>query len=69
MLSSYRVVCPDPGCGWTGSQVPSLLKDGRDAEITSGQRAWFRCPQCNRSWEVRIKGDQVETLPPGKQDG
>jgi hypothetical protein len=62
MLSSYSVVCPHEGCGWTGSLVPSMLRGGADAEIASAQRAWFRCPRCRADWEVRITDDQVTIL-------
>jgi hypothetical protein len=63
MLSSYPVACPHENCGWTGSLVPSHLRGGVDAEIASMQRAWFRCPRCQRDWEVRIKDDKVTVLP------
>jgi hypothetical protein len=60
MLSSYPVTCPFEGCGWTGSLIPSRLRDGTGAEIVSGGRAWFQCPRCHRDWEVRITEDRVE---------
>jgi hypothetical protein len=63
MLCSFRVACPHAGCGWTGSLVPSVLKDGEDSEIVPGQRAWLQCPRCNRDWEVRIKDDKATVLP------
>lgn len=63
MLSSYWVPCPYENCGWTGSVVPSVLRGGSDAEIASMQRAWFRCPRCQRDWEVRITNDRVTVLP------
>jgi hypothetical protein len=63
MLSSYSVGCPHETCGWTGSLIPSLLRGGADAEIVSMQRAWFRCPRCERDWEVRINNDRVTVLP------
>ena len=63
MLSSFRVACPHAECGWTGSLVPSVLRDGEDAEIVSGQRAWLQCPRCKRDWEVRIKDDKVTIVP------
>lgn len=63
MLSSYPVSCPYEGCGWGGNLVPSLLRGGADAEIGRMQRAWFRCPSCQRDWEVRISGDRVSVVP------
>ena len=63
MLSSYPVACPHENCGWTGSLVPSLVRGGADAEVASMQRAWFRCPRCQRDWEVRINNDRVTVLP------
>ncbi len=69
MLSSYRVACPYTGCGWNGSLVPSVLRDGEDSEIVSGQRAWLQCPRCQRDWEVRIKDDKVTVLPVIKEGG
>ena len=69
MLSSYRVVCPHAECGWTGSLVPSVLRDGEDAEIASGHRAWLQCPRCRRNWEVRIKDDLVTVLPVMEEGG
>jgi hypothetical protein len=63
MLSSYPVACPHEGCGWTGSLVPSLLRGGTGAEIVAMQRAWFRCPQCQHDWEVRIRNDRVTVMP------
>ncbi len=63
MLSSYRVACLDATCGWIGSLVPSLVRGGPDAEIASKHRAWFRCPRCQRNWEVRITDDRVTVLP------
>jgi hypothetical protein len=63
MLSSYPVACPHPGCEWTGSLVPSLVRGGTEAEIAPMQRAWFRCPRCQGDWEVRISDDRVIVLP------
>ena len=63
MLSSYPVACPHPDCTWTGNLVPSLLRGGASEEIASMQRAWFRCPRCDRDWEVRIADDRVKVLP------
>lgn len=69
MLSSYSVPCPYANCGWTGSVVPSVLRGGADAEIASMQRAWFRCPRCERDWEVRITNDRVKVLPAFEHGG
>jgi hypothetical protein len=69
MLSSYPVACPHDGCGWTGSLVPSAVRGGRDAEIASGQAAWFQCPRCERSWEVRIRDDRVTRTVTGGNQG
>ncbi|HEX9358294.1 MAG TPA: hypothetical protein VF933_31330 [Streptosporangiaceae bacterium] len=69
MLSSYRVECPHAGCGWTGSLVPSVIRGGEEREIASMQRAWFRCPGCQRDWEVRIKDDKVTVVPATEHGG
>jgi hypothetical protein len=69
MLSSYSVACPHAGCGWAGSLVPSVLRGGKDAEIASRQLAWFRCPGCQRDWEVRITDDRVTVLPSEQRGG
>jgi hypothetical protein len=63
MLSSYPVACPHEGCRWIGGLIPSLVRGGASAEVASTQRAWFRCPRCERDWEVRISDDKVEALP------
>jgi len=68
MLSSYPVACPHANFGWDGSLVPSQLRDGDGAEITSGHRAWFHCPRCQGAWEVRITNDRVVVLPATKLD-
>ncbi len=69
MLSSYSVLCPLEGCDWSGSLVPSHLRGGADAEIVSMHRAWFRCPRCQRDWEVRITNDKVTILPAVERGG
>ncbi len=69
MLSSYPVACPHEACGWTGSLVPSAVEGGGGAEIESGQAAWFECPRCERSWEVRIRDDRVTRAVPGGARG
>ena len=69
MLSSYSVTCPHEGCGWAGSLLPSLLRGGTASEIASLQRAWFRCPRCERDWEVRITNDKVTVVPVFEQGG
>jgi hypothetical protein len=33
------------------------------------QRAWFRCPRCQRDWEVRIKDDKVSVVPVTEHGG
>ncbi len=69
MLSSYPMACPHEKCGWTGSLVPSIIRGGPDAEIASMQRAWFRCPRCQRDWEVRITNDRVTVMPAVAEHG
>ncbi len=63
MLTSYPVDCPHADCGWTGNLVPSQLRGGADSELAVPHRAWFRCPRCQRDWEVRIDRDAVTVLP------
>jgi hypothetical protein len=63
MLSSFPVTCPHDQCGWTGNLVPSHLRGGIDSVIVSMHRAWFRCPHCQRDWEVRITNESVKVLP------
>jgi hypothetical protein len=69
MLSSYPVACPHDNCDWTGNLVPSHLRGGADAEITSMHRAWFRCPRCQGDWEVCITDDKVSVLPAADRGG
>jgi hypothetical protein len=69
MLSSYPVACPHEGCGWTGSLVPSRVQGGGGAEIAVAQRAWFRCPRCQRDWEARISNDRVTAVPDAEDGG
>jgi hypothetical protein len=69
MLSSYPVACPHEGCGWSGSLVPSVAQGGRGAEIVSGRAAWFECPQCQHTWEVRITNDEVTLVPAVEHGG
>ncbi len=49
--------------GIRADQAPGLGSVWQDAEIVSMQRAWFRCPRCQRDWEVRIADDRVTVLP------
>jgi hypothetical protein len=63
MLTSYSVVCPYQNCDWRGSLVPSHVRGGSDAEISSAERAWLRCPRCQRDWEIRIEDERVTILP------
>jgi hypothetical protein len=69
MLSSYSLACPHANCDWSGSLIPSLVPGGADAEIGSAQRAWFRCPRCQRDWEVRISNDKVFVVSGVEQGG
>jgi len=69
MLSSYPVACPHERCGWTGSLIPSLVQGGEGAEIASMSQAWFRCPHCQRDWEVRITNDRVTVMPAFEHGG
>lgn len=62
MISSYAVVCPRQDCTWAGNGIPSLVQDGASAEIVSGKQAWFRCPRCQRAWQVRISDDEVQSI-------
>jgi hypothetical protein len=63
MLSSYPVACPHESCGWTGNLIPSHFREGEDAVIAAGQRAWLHCPRCGRDWEMRLTGDRLIVLP------
>jgi hypothetical protein len=69
MLSSYPVACPHADCGWKGSLVPSVLQGGAPAESATMHRAWFQCPRCKYSWEVRLTGDRVVVLPAAEHGG
>jgi hypothetical protein len=62
VLSHYSVACLHEHCAWNGSLVPSPLQGGADAETASMQRAWFRCPRCQREWEVRSAPGSVTFL-------
>jgi hypothetical protein len=63
MLTSYSVTCPHGKCEWSGNLIPAHVRGGNDAEIASAPRAWFRCPRCQRDWEVRIEDERVTILP------
>ena len=63
MVGHYSMACPHENCGWTGSLVPSGVPGAGGAEVASGQRAWFQCPRCARSWKVLMSGDRVMILP------
>lgn len=63
MLTSYSVTCPHENCGWSGNVVPSHLRSGADAEILSMHKAWFKCPRCQKDWEVQITDERVTVLP------
>ena len=69
MLSSYPVACPHECCGWTGSLVPSSVQGGAGAEIAEAQRAWFRCPRCQRDGEARISNDRVTVVRDAEHGG
>jgi hypothetical protein len=59
MLTSYPAACPHEDCGWMGNLVPSSIRGGHRSEIEPRQPAWFRCPNCGRDWEMRIRGDNL----------
>jgi len=69
MISSYPVACQHSDCRWTGSLIPSAVRGGTGAEIAPMQRAWFRCPRCDRDWEVRIINDRITVLPAVEHGG
>jgi hypothetical protein len=39
--------------------VPASVQGGGGAEIAAAQKAWFRCPRCQRDWKARISNDRV----------
>jgi hypothetical protein len=64
MLTSYLVHCPHPGCGWFGSLLPSQDQDSWREALPTAKTASFECPQCQRRWGARVRGDDdVEPLP------
>jgi hypothetical protein len=63
MLTSYLVKCPHFNCNWFGSLLPTQDTDSWSGAIPTTPVAVFECPQCQRRWRARIKGDDVEALP------
>ena len=63
MLTSYLVKCPHFGCNWFGSLLPSRDTDSWKGSIPTASVAVFHCPQCERDWRAKVKGDDVVPLP------
>jgi hypothetical protein len=63
MLTSYMVRCPEPGCGWFGSLLPSRDTDLWTGSVPSTSTAMFACPECGHTWRARVVGDDVVPLP------
>lgn len=63
MLTSYMVKCPHPGCDWFGSLLPRNNSRDWHCAVPSSPVVTFRCPKCERGWQARVHGDDVETLP------
>ncbi len=47
----------------TQRSAPSLPREGPSAVIVSKNEAWFRCPHCQRDWEVRITDEKAKIVP------
>jgi anti-anti-sigma factor len=43
--------------------APLFARPGPDAVIASMNQAWFRCPHCQRDWDVHIADSSVKILP------
>ncbi len=63
MLTSYLVRCPQAGCGWRGSLLPSRDKDSWRHSVPTVPIAVFECPKCRHEWRAQIVGDDVKPLP------
>jgi hypothetical protein len=63
MSMYYLVKCPHAGCDWFG-HVPSspAIPAGRNFAASVSIVA-FQCPRCQQSWQGRVIGDDVESLP------
>ncbi|MCS6850357.1 MAG: hypothetical protein NZ700_04215 [Gemmataceae bacterium] len=63
MLTSYMVKCPHVGCDWRGSLLPRGDKSAWRGITPTTPRVVFECPNCARTWQARVVGDDVEPLP------
>lgn len=43
--------------------APLYTRAGPDAVIESKNQAWFRCPHCQRDWDVCVGNSSVRILP------
>lgn len=63
MLTSYMVKCPHSGCGWSGSLLPCSNANAWHVAQPIIPKVTFQCPKCERQWQARVRGDDVEPLP------
>ena len=63
MLTSYLVKCPHSDCNWFGSLLPQGQADPWRGAVPEASVVVFRCPQCQKQWQGRISGEDVEPLP------
>jgi hypothetical protein len=63
MLTDYLVKCPHMHCQWFGSlPASSDVEYGHGASLNVSI-VTFQCPRCQRVWQARLIGDDLETIP------
>ncbi len=62
MLTDYMVTCPQAGCHWSGSLLPTGDRDAYRCAVPSIHTVMFRCPRCHAEWRARLVGDDVRPL-------
>jgi hypothetical protein len=63
MLTDYMVSCPLPGCGWSGSLLPSQNREAWRNAAPTTHEVLFRCPRCGGEWRAELVGDDIRPLP------
>jgi hypothetical protein len=63
MLTSYLVRCPHPDCNWFGSLLPEGRPEAWRNSTPNVRVVTFLCPRCQREWQGRVVGDDVQPLP------
>jgi hypothetical protein len=59
MLTDYMVTCPQAGCRWSGSLLPSRNRDAWLSALPATTMVVFQCPRCRREWTAHLIGDEL----------